>query len=525
MDRFISLFEGRENCHGHVENNENEEKISAWTHKYELVTEQEWFNHINGKRIDVGCCPIHTDNTCTFGAIDYDDESADHVEIEKLVRELDLPLVVCRSRSGGAHLYLFLAHPTPAGIVIDNLQEWSQELGLKNPNDRPLEIFPKQRKLEPNGQGSWISLPYYNINSPVRFAIIDGKQASFEEFLDYAEQKTIALVKKTTSKTLPVLEDRNVFVNGPPCLQVIEQEGGLKEGDRNTGLYNVGIYFQLSDPDNWEQKLILWNEKWAEPSYPEKELDTLIKSLGRTDYSYTCTQNPIVSRCDIKTCVTRRWGIHAGKSHAAGGTGERIFPDVKGIRKILADPPLYIINIRKQGDADASWYTIECTAPTLIDQGKWRRYVMDTIGVLPDRLKAPEWDHVIRELNDQFEIEVAPEAATEMGLFRQIAIEYLSRYNNAKDIDDVITGSPYLEKETNTVLFQSQYFLQFIRAQKKLNWPPGKIWSMIQNVGGTTEKRIVRNREVQLWTVSYTELFGEDTKDVWDSRLAEGTDF
>jgi hypothetical protein len=47
------------------------------------------------------------DDACLWGAIDIDQYPLDHSEVLKRLSRLELPLVVCRSKSGGAHLYLF----------------------------------------------------------------------------------------------------------------------------------------------------------------------------------------------------------------------------------------------------------------------------------------------------------------------------------------------------------------------------------------------------------------------------------
>ena len=49
----------------------------------------------------------------------------DFKKIISKIRKLDLPLVMCRSKSGGAHIFLFLKEPTQAKIIRDKLIESS----------------------------------------------------------------------------------------------------------------------------------------------------------------------------------------------------------------------------------------------------------------------------------------------------------------------------------------------------------------------------------------------------------------
>jgi hypothetical protein len=56
----------------------------------------------------IGIVPIRDDATCVWGAIDIDlDKEPNLTVLAKQVHKLELPLIVCRSKSGGAHLYLF----------------------------------------------------------------------------------------------------------------------------------------------------------------------------------------------------------------------------------------------------------------------------------------------------------------------------------------------------------------------------------------------------------------------------------
>ena len=56
-----------------------------------------------------------------WAAIDIDVNDIDHTGLEEKVVELELPLVVYRSKSGGAHCYLFLEEPCPAKDAVDAL--------------------------------------------------------------------------------------------------------------------------------------------------------------------------------------------------------------------------------------------------------------------------------------------------------------------------------------------------------------------------------------------------------------------
>jgi hypothetical protein len=65
------------------------------------------------------------------------------VLIEK-IRKLKLPLVVCRSKSGGAHCFLFTTEWVDAKDMQATLQQISAALGYGGS-----EIFPKADQAQP----------------------------------------------------------------------------------------------------------------------------------------------------------------------------------------------------------------------------------------------------------------------------------------------------------------------------------------------------------------------------------------
>jgi len=81
-----------------------------------------WEEHLAGGPRGLGTIPLLDDGVSVkWAAIDIDVNDIDHTCLEEKVVELELPLVVCRSKSGGAHCYLFLEEPCPAKDAVDAL--------------------------------------------------------------------------------------------------------------------------------------------------------------------------------------------------------------------------------------------------------------------------------------------------------------------------------------------------------------------------------------------------------------------
>ena len=64
------------------------------------VTQDLWQKHIDGKK-PLGIIPIDEDDMCSWGSIDVDDYTNNLYGLIDRVEQLVLPLLPCRSKSGG----------------------------------------------------------------------------------------------------------------------------------------------------------------------------------------------------------------------------------------------------------------------------------------------------------------------------------------------------------------------------------------------------------------------------------------
>ena len=131
-------------------------------------------NHLEGKGPALGIIPITEDNDCRWGCIDIDEYNFDHTSLIKSIRNNKLPLIVCRSKSGGAHVFLFTKENIPASLMQSKLKQMAIILGYEGS-----EIFPKQTEIlvERGDTGNFLNLPYYNEMKGLRYAINDNGNA------------------------------------------------------------------------------------------------------------------------------------------------------------------------------------------------------------------------------------------------------------------------------------------------------------------------------------------------------------
>ena len=162
VDKFSEIFAGNVNHYG---------LYVKGGHRFvhEAVTKELYQQHLEGL-ISLGIVPIRADGKCKFGCLDLDDHKKngrkikdfDYKTLLEKIKFLKLPLVVCRSKSGGAHCYLFLDEWTNAKGVRAILAKFAYALGYERGT---VEIFPKQDSLKHGDSGSFINLPYHGGNS------------------------------------------------------------------------------------------------------------------------------------------------------------------------------------------------------------------------------------------------------------------------------------------------------------------------------------------------------------------------
>lgn len=184
-ERFHALFAGSTKSHGQfIPNGE----YDGPKQKGPITTEpgpaslDHWHAHLEGKT-GVGVCPVLDDGTCVWGATDIDVyDGLNHGQIAALLVGHGVPALCARSRSGGAHVFVFAKEPVPADQMMARLGEIARALGHPD-----AEIFPKQTAPTTFG-GNWVNMPYFGGANTTRYALkLNGDALSPEAFLDAAE--------------------------------------------------------------------------------------------------------------------------------------------------------------------------------------------------------------------------------------------------------------------------------------------------------------------------------------------------
>jgi hypothetical protein len=449
------------------------------------ITFKRYEEHLKGD-IGIGIVPIQEDNTCCFAAIDVDQYDIDHVSLAKEIEVMDMPLMLCRTKSGGAHLYTFFDPPVPANIVRKALGSYAAKLGIGSS-----EIFPKQDEVGKEDVGNWINIPFFDVEFTVRgWWTSDGEQ-SFENFLDVAE----GLSKNNPISNMGLT---NFIPEGmPPCLQYYF-ENGAPEGSRNEILYGLGVFLKKSSPDDIEDLLTGYNYRVMSPPLTVREIAQVIKSVKKRDYQYKCKNSIFSERCNHIICKSMKYGV--------GADFRALYSDqnMGCLTKYLTDPPKWVLDI--------NGVDVEFNTPELMNYQQVRVLALERANVILPPVKQEEWLLLLKEKVEVMKTIEAPNDATKMGDLTSIMADFIQiAERSTGGRIDLLRGIPVKDKLPNgedpVIYFRSQDFIGYLKRKKiVLNISGNDLWMAMRHCGcGHTRLKVSENKSIQTWYIRLDE--------------------
>jgi hypothetical protein len=475
-ERFATLFRGLSRAYGIYRNSR------AKTVR-EPVTLDHYDQHLNGS-LGVGIIPIDENNNCHFAAIDIDINDIDHEMLVKKVDSFKFPLMVCRSKSGGAHLYTFTRNPIQASLMRKIMSKFAAELGHGG-----AEIFPKQNALGPQDVGNWINLPYFNFYGACnRYAIDKDGEMIFAKFLDLAD-------------ALADSNDLTVYGNGelepdgmPPCLSHF-YHAGVGEGGRNDVLYSFGVFAKKSEQPDLEDFLFQMNYKVFDPPLPTREVKVISQSVGKKDYQYKCKQPAFRAHCNKEACRRLRFGI------GQEDTGDYDDHMIGCLTKYTTNPVRWIMDI--------NGVDVEFNTEELMNYQKVRCLSMERANIIAPPMRQEAWLLLLKERLEHVRIVDAPDDATINGDLTQVLFEFIQiseRAHNGRD--DLVRGIPVQDliwengEKVPVVMFRSQDLLTYIKRRKiNINMTNNVLWMHLRQMGIGHSKIKISGSVIQVWYI------------------------
>ncbi len=501
LERFKQIFSGLETSYGQtkmtgeIRDDGKNEADSIIIHKQ--INDSLWQKHLDGEFPALGIVPIRQDSRCKWGCLDVDVYDLDHKELVSKIKNKNLPLIVFKSKSGGAHVFLFVKEFVPASLVREKLKTMAAMLGHSGK-----ELFPKQDYIlvDKNQIGSWLNIPYHGGDKSVRCALGNNAEPlTVEEFFKLHDQKVLSEKDLIQWKESIVTEDQDLF-EAPPCLVTLLSEK-VSKGSRNDTMFNVGVYLRKRFPEAWKTKLSTYNGKYMVEPLTDNEIESVIKSLSNKEYRYKCKQEPIRSFCESKLCVKKKFGV-----------GENVpAPEIERIEKYASHPPIYIVYLDGK--------PVEVDKLTLHEFEKFSVEVMDQLGQVLLPVGKIVWRKILNKIMSNKEIYKelpVPEAARLDYQLKELLGDFLSRATG-KTMEDVKRGIPFTENGFSYFKYES--FNRYLKRSKSWDLPKQKTQRMLQTAFKAVEESPKINKKtIRVWKIETVNI---DKPIVTDNKMKE----
>lgn len=487
-ERFLALFRGNKDAHGTYLDEEFSEgkkkqeiKKTART-VYKTVTTTEWTGHLAGE-YHLGIITITEDSNCWWAAVDIDDYSVDHMEVVRRLEAMRVPSLVCRTKSGGAHCYVFFSEPIPAVDVMPKMRELAAALGYGDS-----EVFPKQTQVvtEQRGLGNWLNMPYFGGDRTKSYAYgKTGSGLSLGQFLDAAEKGRMTA---TAFRRMQLTMSVEGWEDCPPCLEYLAGTG-VGQGIQNNALFSFGVLAKKKDSEGWEDLLRQWNNDLFRPPHPAERVAQVVASLKKREYNYKCKDAPCVSHCNMTLCRTRLYGIGPG-----GGADI-----IDSVSVVATEPPTFYVLLKTGG-------TVECTSGQILNPREFQRCALDQVQLVFPQFKIDTWlPQVQRAIEGATIIEVPSEVGT-TGQLMELVERFCTDMHAAEDKDGLLLGKPWLDDASGRVYFRLRDLADFLDRNKFRDLTRSQVTERIKKMGGGPEFFNLRGKGVNVWYVPSSEL-------------------
>ncbi|MEZ2219624.1 hypothetical protein [Rhizobium sp. RCC_161_2] len=414
-----------------------------------------WEKHLAGT-YPLGISPLRHDGMCRWGLVDidvYDD--LDHSALANKIQRAALPLIVCRSKSGGAHVFLFVTDWIHQAEMNAALVAIAVRLGYAD-----AEVYPPV----PGKKGNCINMPM--LGGSERWGVKPrGLDMSVVEFLYYVEKARcspadvtrLAKTTATTQKPGSSAPSSRVLRN---LTEKCDEIAGLTDG-RKRALHDTAFLFG---------KYVL-----KDRIEPETVISKLIAA------GVTAGLEPVAAESHARNGLEGRLRKRGGADGDDGDDeNEGRFAEIDRIVMIEGgEEPMWRVTVADYGDI------------TLPSREVWKNDVFnlrcaERLKVGFRRLSVNEWADRINAALSIAETEAAPTEASQHDLFRDALNDFLFDKHRAENMDELLLGKPYPDDEKDKVWFR------FKDMYKRLCQGPGtplqgvsrtKIGEMLRGIG------------------------------------------
>jgi hypothetical protein len=483
VENFIKIFEGYNSAHGTFTRDKS--KLPGKAEGKSLVYREEltksmWENHLNGIEPSLGIMPVNENSEAQWGCIDVDDFNLDYEGILQNIRKLNLPLIMVRSKSGCAHIFLFIKKFIPAEEIKFVMNVFAAQLGIADKMDR---IYPMQTEFLQGGTGSWLNMPYFNLDEGGRYAYKDDMEsASIEEFFEmYNTYVQEDLDKYLQAEPQQKLKPKEKKIKKPcelPCIKNCKaaNNGKIPKGSRNEFLFHQGVYYNKAHEDISKAEGIIktpetllreFNSNSMVEPLDEKEILIVSQSLKKNEYKYKCKVPQIKKYCDVSKCKTNPAGITPDEAK------ELITAhDILGsIHEYGSVPPKFFMYVQVKKTSDTlKPVRVEFTGSELKNKMLFMKKLHDWGHFPPkvlDQMKPNDFADFIDGLLERRGFEVASEEANIDFDFKVLMRDFLEKTTVSLDKADMLDGACFYDRKKQVMHFKLNKLQQYLQAARQ----------------------------------------------------------
>jgi hypothetical protein len=506
LDRLMKLFAGFAGAHGTHGVPRKDPNSLKWEIKStartlrEPVTRSLWEQHVAGTR-PLGVMTVMEDSCCVWGSIDHDVYDENLLELVGKVDRARLPLLPCRSKSGGLHLFMFTSEPVQAALMQSVLRALAAQLGVANS-----EIFPKQTTIlvDRGDLPNWMVMPYFGgtFDGKLQKQVgikKTGSEMNLKEFLSTAEKMRMTeLGQASANPHRPVARTASpgtggkrdveldlsgdAFSDGPPCLQHLAREG-VEKGGQSNALMQMGVYFKKKEPASWKEELGEAGREHLTPPSSAEGLQTVVRSLEKKDYEYMCKVEPMLSHCNSAVCRTRKYGVGGGE----------VYPVIHGLSKLNTDDPVWFVEV------DGG--RLELTTTELQNYQLFHRACMDKVHKCYRLMAQKDWFAALSAAMASLVVDELPPDISQEGRFKEMLEEFLTNRQRGERREDLLSGRPWEDEERGIHHFRMRDLKKFLEREGQRNIHEAKYVGYIKRLGGERGEWNLKGGFVRWWGI------------------------
>ena len=425
-----------------------------------------------------------------------------------------------RSKSGRAHVYLFMKNFTSAEEVRLVMKKFASKLGLADKLDR---IYPMQTELGEKETGSWLNLPYFNHEEGSRYAYKDDfDAATIEEFFEmhkqYAQENLddylLEEIKLPTKKVKHTSLEELLL----PCQKNAAKLNNNKiptDIGRNDFLLHSFTWAKraethtkkIEEYKHLDAKGLLkhYNKKYFQEPLSEDEIEKTIFKSEDKEYKYLCARPKIKKYCDASACTRHICGITPQQASELVGAEEALGQ----ITEYCSVPPIFYesVDVKTDDKGGHKRIRIEMDGSFFLYKDKYLTRLANA-GHFPHdsilNMKSQEF----RTMNlNRLAIRIyekAEEEATPEYEFKTIMWDFLSKCTVSIIKSDLLDGACYYNEKTKEMDIRLPKLLSYLRANRdprsirKLTFDLKHILNA-EKINGTVKNAVGKYKSCPTW--------------------------